>query len=170
MKKAALYGILISAGLLSTGLAAADTRIERGQVISAIPIYETVRVPTEREVCWDEEVRYRRGGQSATPALVGGVLGGAVGRQFGGGRGKDALTVVGAIVGASIGNDVARKRSGEYTQVETRCRIAQEYYEEERITGYRVRYEYDGQVYTTRTDRDPGETINLRVSVVPVSH
>ncbi len=168
MKKAALYGILISAGLLSSGLAAADTRYEQGRVLSAVPIYESVRVPTEREVCWDEEVRYRRS-HSPTPALLGGVLGGAVGRQFGGGRGKDALTVVGAIVGASVGNDIARQRSDEYNQVETRCRIAQEYYEEERITGYRVRYEYDGQVYSTRTDRDPGQYIDLRVSVVPVS-
>lgn len=169
MKKVAFYGIMISAGLLSSGLAAADSHLEYGQVISAIPIYETVRVPTQREVCWDEEIRYQRGSQSATPALVGGVLGGAVGRQFGGGSGKDALTVVGAIVGASIGNDIARKNSGETTQVETRCRTSQEYYEEQRITGYRVRYQYNGQVYTTRTDRDPGETINLRVSVVPVS-
>ena len=169
MKNAALYGILISAGLLGSGLAAAAASLEQGRVISAIPIYETVQVPTEREVCWDEEVRYRRG-HSSTPALVGGVLGGVLGHQFGGGHGKDALTVVGAIVGASIGNDIARKKAGEHTQVETRCRIAQEYYQEERITGYRVRYEYNGLVYTTRTDRDPGEYLDLRVSVVPVSH
>ncbi len=168
MKKVTLYGIVITAGLLSAGLAAAESRLEQGRVVSAIPIYETVRVPTEREVCWDEEVRYRRG-HSATPALVGGVLGGALGRQFGGGRGKDALTVVGAIVGASVGNDVARKRSGEYTEVETRCRIAHEYYDEQRITGYRVRYEYDGEVFVTRTNRHPGDYIDLRVSVVPVS-
>ena len=78
--------------------------------------------------------------------------------------------MAGAVLGASVANDAARKNARrEYNQVETRCRLAQEYYQEERITGYRVRYEYDGQVYTTRTDVDPGPTIDLRVSVVPVS-
>lgn len=165
-KSLSLAGTL--AAMTLAGAANAQAHYQQGRVISAIPVYESVRVPTQREVCWDEEVRYRDR-RSGTPVLLGGLIGGAVGRQFGGGNGKDALTAVGAVVGASIANDVRNKQRGGHTEVQTRCRVANEYYTEERITGYRVRYEYNGQEYTTRSDYDPGDYIDLRVSVVPVS-
>ena len=143
---------------------------QQARVLSATPIYETVRVPSAREVCWDEEVTYQRR-QSPTAGLLGGVIGGAIGHQFGGGHGKDAMTVAGALIGASIANDASRKRSGgQYTQVEQRCRTTREYYDEERVTGYRVQYEYNGQVYNTRMDNQPGEFLDLRVSVSPVGN
>jgi uncharacterized protein YcfJ len=166
MKRTFTIALLVAGAALASATSAAES-YQQGRVLSAIPIYETVRVPTSREVCWDEEVRYRRR-PSAGSTLVGGVIGGAVGRQFGGGSGTDIMTAVGAIVGASVANDVSRNRHGDYTRVETQCRVANEYYQEERITGYRVNYEYNGQVYTTRTDREPGEYIELRVSVSPV--
>ncbi|MEM1090407.1 MAG: glycine zipper 2TM domain-containing protein [Pseudomonadota bacterium] len=171
MKKLMSANVLVGlAGLALLATTSASAQIQRtqGQVISSTPIYESVQVPTQREVCWDEQVRYR-GRRSATPGLLGGIVGGAVGRQFGGGRGRDALTVVGAIVGASVANDVQHNRHRDYRRVETRCRTANEYYREERITGYRVEYEYNGQVYTTRLDNDPGPVIDLQVSVNPVS-
>ena len=34
--------------------------------------------------------------------------------------------------------------------------------------GYRVSYEYGGEVYTTRMATHPGETIRVRVHVTPV--
>jgi len=39
---------------------------------------------------------------------------------------------------------------------------------EERLEGYDVTYRYDGEVYSTRTRNDPGDTIRVSVSVVPV--
>ena len=147
-----------------------DVSFEPARVISATPIYETVRIPSSREVCWDEEVTYRPR-PSATSTLIGSVIGGAIGHQFGGGHGKDALTVAGALIGASIANDAARKKSpSQYTQLEQRCRTTREYYDEERLTGYRVQYEYNGQVYHTRMDNEPGEYLDLRVSVAPVGN
>ena len=147
-----------------------DVSIAKARVLSATPIYETVRIPSSREVCWDEEVSYRQR-HSPTSTLIGGVIGGAIGHQFGGGHGKDAMTVAGALIGASIANDAARKKAnGQYTQLEQRCRTTQEYYDEERLTGYRVQYEYNGQVYNTRMDNEPGEYLDLRVSVSPVGN
>lgn len=164
-----LISATLIVGLAAAGSVLADQHRVQGQVLSSTPIYESVQVPTQREVCWDEQVRYRQR-RSHTPSLVGGLLGGAVGRQFGGGRGRDALTVVGALVGASVANDVQNNRQPNgYRRVETRCRTANEYYREERVTGYRVEYEYNGQVYTTRTDYEPGSFIDLEVSVNPVS-
>ncbi len=169
MKKLISATLFVSAAALISGSALANNQRVQGQVLSAIPIYESVEVPTSRQVCWDEQVRYRQR-TSATPSLLGGLIGGAVGRQFGGGRGRDALTVVGAVVGASVANDAQNQRRGaNQNRVETRCRIANEYYREERITGYRVEYEYNGQVFTTRTENEPGSVIDLEVSVNPVS-
>jgi outer membrane lipoprotein SlyB len=37
------------------------------------------------------------------------VLGGVVGHQFGGGRGKDAMTVVGAVGGAVAGHQIEKQ-------------------------------------------------------------
>lgn len=42
-------------------------------------------------------------------AVAGGVVGGVVGHQFGGGRGKDAMTVAGAVGGAVAGHQVEKQ-------------------------------------------------------------
>lgn len=138
-------------------------------VVDVTPLYEVHRVPVEREECWQEEVRHRRAGPSnPTATIVGGIIGGAVGNQFGGGSGRDAATVAGALLGASVGNDVSKRhpRRG-YTTVEERCERVRDYQEKETLSGYRVRYDVDGNVYTTRTRHDPGETLRVRVSVEP---
>lgn len=44
-----------------------------------------------------------------TGSVLGGLAGGVIGHQIGGGRGKTAATVVGAIGGAVIGNEIEKK-------------------------------------------------------------
>ncbi len=146
----------------------AETDYERGRVLNATPIYETVRTPQRREVCWDEEVTYRERGRSRSGPIVGTIIGGAVGNQFGGGKGRDALTVAGAILGHAVAKDIQRNNAQTYSEIETKCRTETDYVEQDRLRGYNVEYEYNGQVYSTRTRRDPGEWIDLRVSVTPV--
>lgn len=46
-------------------------------------------------------------------AVAGGVLGGVVGHQVGGGKGKTAMTVLGAVGGAFAGNEVEKRTRGE---------------------------------------------------------
>ena len=53
-----------------------------------------------------------KNGQASTgDTIVGAIIGGAVGNQFGGGKGNDAATVLGAIIGA----DVANKKPRHFT-------------------------------------------------------
>ena len=72
-----------------------------------VPIYET-----------------RRTGQASSgDALVGAIIGGAIGNQFGNGSGKDAMTVLGAIIGA----DKVNKKGKDETVIvgyrqERQCR------------------------------------------------
>ena len=78
---------------------------DKAKVVSVDPIYETVQVTFPEKQCWKERVRHQGRGHegSYTPVIAGAIVGGVVGNQFGGGRGRDALTVAGALLGASVG-------------------------------------------------------------------
>ena len=52
--------------------------------------------------------RHRNGNSDAFPVLLGSVIGGAIGRQFGSGDGKRAMTVLGALAGAGIASSSHR--------------------------------------------------------------
>ena len=141
------------------------------KVVDVTPIYRTVEVSTPRQECWDEEVTHTNPGRrSATPVILGTIIGGVLGNQIGDGRGKKIATVAGSLLGASIGSDNAHAntRHNVYTSVEQRCRVSNDYYTEERLSGYHVKYRYHGRVYETRMDRDPGERIPVAVAVTPL--
>jgi len=67
--------------------------------------YKTVikQMPYRVEVCQDNVVQ--SGDGSATNELVGALFGGAIGNSFGKGDGKDAMTLFGALMGASLAHD-----------------------------------------------------------------
>jgi len=54
-------------------------------------------------------------GPNVIGAVAGGVVGGVVGNQFGGGHGRDALTVLGAVGGALAGHEIERNIRGQQT-------------------------------------------------------
>jgi len=167
-------------------------------VISAEPIYREVAIREPREECWTEEERYviqegssghhqhrNRGSRHGGDALVGGVIGGVIGNQIGrnGSRGARAgATVAGAIIGSVIANEAGsgnthrRNRRHSSGRTETvygvrpvkRCRTLVDNRYEQRIDGYNVTYEHRGRRFQTRTRRDPGPTIELRINVEPV--
>ncbi len=80
--------------------------------------------------------------------------------------------MVGAALGAVIGNAYAAQRFQEPQQVtywfEERCRIVEDTHVEERVVGYNVRYRYSNHTYSTRTKVDPGDTIKVRIAISPV--
>jgi len=147
------------------------------RVVHIEPIVRQVRVEVPRRECWTE-VRYDQPGPQgrkglAGPMILGALIGGTIGHQFGHGRDRDMATVAGAVVGSAVGHDVGERQRYRYAysqpqayEVE-RCdeRIEQTY--EERIDGYDVEYEYAGQRFHTRMPYDPGERIRVRVTVTP---
>ena len=80
----------------------ASTPIDRGVVTDT---YKTVikQIPYRVEVCQDRV--QPAGDGSATNELVGALFGGAIGNSFGKGDGKDAMTLFGALMGASLAHD-----------------------------------------------------------------
>ena len=146
---------------------------DEARVISADPVYETVRVNDPETRCWNETVYHRRPHRSSdsyTPTIAGAILGGAVGHQFGKGDGKDVMTVAGALLGGSIGNDMGKKpvHGRRYATTEKRCETVDNYRERRELVGYNVNYKYRGKSYWTETDSDPGKYLKLRVSITPM--
>lgn len=143
-------------------------RYDKAKVVSVQPITEFVRVASPRRECWTEEaVYYERHDDAAAYTLVGGIIGGVVGHQIGRGRDRQVATAAGTVVGAMVGNDLGRKSgyTQSYPVSEQRCEVVDDYYEEERVVGYRVRYRYRGEEYTTRMDHDPGRFVHVRMRV-----
>jgi outer membrane lipoprotein SlyB len=64
----------------------------------------------------------RKGEGSGVGAVAGGVVGAVVGHQMGGGTGKSAMTVLGALGGGVAGNEI-EKRTKSTTEYEVRVRM-----------------------------------------------
>lgn len=154
---------------------------EFAEVIRVQPLRRSVRVATPVQQCWEEPVHYRQAGgygrqrgRSYTAPILGGIVGGLVGNQFGGGNGQVLLTVAGAVLGASVGNDhgqrAARRQyhAPAYPVVEQRCETVQRYHEEVRTEGYLVDYRYAGRVYSAELDHHPGRRLRVDVDVRPL--
>jgi uncharacterized protein YcfJ len=163
--------LIISAVLATCAAAAhADTFVDQARVRGVQPQYETTVVP--RQECsrqWVNETR-RTGSRDYGGAVIGGIAGAVIGNQVGGGHGREAATAIGAVIGAMTGDNMANRGRGEaYEQVPrqvTTCRTVEQ--TEQRLTGYRVDYEYRGQMYSTFMQEQPGPTLRVRVSVDPV--
>ena len=170
---------LLSSALMATAFAlpqasyAGESFTDWATITRVEPVERryTVRRPVEK--CWTETVRVQGPGRSdgsITNELIGGILGGVVGNQFGDGSGKDAMTIAGAALGASIANDQEKTHSGQqgghYKEVE-RCETVYETEEKTERSGYRVTYRYNGHSFTTRMKSRPRDSIRVRVTVTP---
>ncbi|MEQ1439952.1 glycine zipper 2TM domain-containing protein [Fontimonas sp. SYSU GA230001] len=150
--------------------------LEFARVVSATPVYRTVRIEEPSRECWDERVVYPGGYRRedlAAGTVVGAIAGGVAGHQFGKGRGRDAATVLGVLVGASLGQQAMaaqRPPRAERVTYEQRCRPVQAVRYEQRLDGYDVAYRYNGRIYHTRMPYDPGHRIAVQVDVRPAGY
>ncbi|WP_040810425.1 glycine zipper 2TM domain-containing protein, partial [Chromatocurvus halotolerans] len=103
---------------------------------------------------------------------LGGVVGAAAGSVLGDNSSRrDLITGAGALLGASIGNDIGqrRRRDDSYYVTEEVCSTSYEIEEREQLSGYRVRYRFEDRIHETRTSVDPGPTIAVRMRLEPLS-
>ena len=105
--------------------ATAATSVQNGVVIDN---YKTIikQIPYRVEVCQDRV--QPAGDGSATNELVGALFGGAIGNSFGKGDGKDAMTLFGALMGASLAHDDELKNNPG-TKTVTVCDVQTRYEE-----------------------------------------
>ena len=114
---------LFTIALSTTTMAA--TPIQNGMVTDT---YKKIikQIPYRVEVCQDRV--QHSGDGSATNELVGALFGGAIGNSFGKGDGKDAMTLFGALMGASIAHDEELKNNPG-TKTVTVCDVQTRYEE-----------------------------------------
>jgi uncharacterized protein YcfJ len=157
---------------LPGGLLAQNSSYVEVPVVSSEPIVEVITRKIPHEQCHDTQVRVDEpaSAHSPTPGLLGAAVGGAVGGAAGHeSRYQPLLIGAGALLGASIGTDVAHQRSAQsYYVTQRHCGVDYELRDTERVVGYRVGYRYQNDVYYMRTETPPGNSIRVRVDVSPV--
>jgi uncharacterized protein YcfJ len=137
-----------------------------------------------RQECWndrsngyesgyyrDDNGRLYRGDSTTNGTLLGAIVGGALGNQVGKGDGRKAATVAGAVIGGAIGNNVDRNHDSgnddyrDNSGVTRRCRTVSD--GGGRFGGYDVTYRYAGQTYHALMNQRPGRTMRVMVAVRP---
>lgn len=135
---------------------------EVGRVISSTPMFQQVAVP--RQVCTTQPM-VQQPQKSGAGALMGAIAGGAMGNAVGQGSGNAAATALGIFGGAILGNKIEGNPPAEVRQVQT---CSNQVFYENRTTGYNVVYEFNGKQYTVVMPSDPGPTVKLQVTPVPM--
>jgi uncharacterized protein YcfJ len=175
--KASIAPLALTGAVLAIAQPAlAASSYDTAQVLSSTPIYRVVEISTPQQECWEEEVvrqQHRRHNDSATPGLLGMVIGGALGNAVGSHKSSQRVgAVVGAMLGGSIARDIVRNndnnRATVYVDTVERCRTVRTTRQEEKLVGYDVSYSYNGAQHTVRMPEDPGNTVRVRVDVEPV--
>jgi uncharacterized protein YcfJ len=135
---------------------------EQGRVISTTPVISQVAVP--RQVCTNEQVVTQGQQKSGAGAVIGGVAGGVIGNAAGQGNGRAAMTMIGLVGGAILGDKLEGNNAQAQTQNVQRC-TTQTFYEN-RPTAYNVVYEFNGKQYQVQLPQDPGPFVSLQVTPV----
>ena len=105
-------------------------------------------------------------------AVLGGIIGAALGSKVGGGSARYATAAVGSMVGGIAGREIyeTTQRNRQPKPRITVCDPVREGSYSNAgndVTAYDVTYEYAGREYVTRTAYHPGDRIRVRVDVRP---
>jgi uncharacterized protein YcfJ len=146
-----------------------DTYYDTARVLSVVPQTERVNMP--RQDChteYEQVPAANSGSRDIGGSIIGGIAGGLIGSQIGKGKGRIAGAAVGAATGAIVGDRIDnsdRDHDTYSTQPVARCVTVDNWQTVNR--GYQVTYRYNGRTYTTMMPNDPGDSISVRVAVVP---
>jgi len=139
--------------------------IERVPVIDVRPLYRYVRVNRPSRDCYYETTENTHKKSSTGKAIVGAIIGGAIGRKLGKNKShgsRNARTLAGAGIGALIGKSLGKNRTESYRETRRVCRRINDSHEERRLRGFRTYYEFRGRRYYSDLRREPGRTIRIR--------
>ena len=172
MKNIVVKSVLSTALLAAAGVSFAQAGYGNsagnafGVVISATPVVQQVTVP--KQVCTTTTTYNAQ--PSGGGALIGAVVGGALGNQFGRGHGQDGravATVIGALGGGIVGNQIEAQNYPGYATQHAGQSCHTQNTVENRTIAQNVLYEYAGQRYNVQMpatgDFRPGVRIALQV-------
>jgi len=169
MKTRHRIGFAAALLLGSAAASAHGVRYTTARVTHVEPVYETVVVQRPVQSCHQEYVDRRVTDPAvAGTTLAGAVVGAAIGRQFGDGSGRDALTLLGAVAGSAVAHDRALRRRGDSAYAIVRepvevCTTEYRRHAERQITSYWVTYRLRGRHYRMLSYERPGQHIRVAV-------
>jgi len=139
--------------LLSSAVIALATQAAAQNVNATITDHfrnDTVSTPIRANECVNVDVPiYGQKPASTGDAVAGAIIGGLIGNQFGEGKGKDAMTVLGAIAGADAASRNTRNEIVGY-RTERQCTEVVRYKDEtvRRYSHSTATFVVDGKRYT----------------------
>lgn len=151
--------LAISVGV--TGSAAAAEIMDVAQVVGVEPIYSS---QYQQECHFETSFQDQNEGQGRSNggAVVGAVAGGLLGNQVGGGNGKTVATALGAVLGALTGDRVQNDGSSGQAQQRRVCTNQPI----QMISGYKVRYAFNGREGNTIMRQQPANTIQVGITAI----
>jgi uncharacterized protein YcfJ len=131
---------------------------ERLYQVPVTSVHAVVGPPEQR--CWVEpgQAYEERRGVNVPGAIAGAVIGGILGHQVGGGRGRDVATVGGAVAGGAIGANVGRGDQTVYSQDVQRCENVQGQLQADY---WDVSYNFRGIEHHVQMNSPPGPTLTV---------
>jgi len=164
----ALTSILLLTTVV-TNTAAAETYMQNAVVKSVQKVYSNISVQTPVEVCTNVNVPIYGDTNNASTAdvLAGAIFGGLIGNSVGGGKGKDAATLLGAIAGADIANKKSSKKQIIGYQSQRQCNTNYTTEVIRQYDGNIVMAEYNNMQLSFKTNKffNVGDSVSIQVSL-----
>ena len=165
--KIILKGILVISFFIASQLTFAGSFVDSATVTSVEKVYKQYMVEEPYQDCYIKETLQQSGDGSATNEIMGAILGGAIGNQFGEGEGKEAMTLAGIFLGASIANDAEKANStGQVVVSQEVCENKVRQKIEKRLSHYKINVEYEGRDLSFTSKKRPyDDVIKVKVTV-----
>ena len=158
--------IVVISFFIVSQLTFAGSFVDSATVTSVEKVYKQYMVDEPYQDCYIKET-IQNGDGSATNEIMGAILGGAIGNQFGEGDGNDAMTLAGIFLGASIANDAEKANAANQVVVSQEvCENKVRQKIEKRLSHYKVTVDYDGREVSFSTKKRPyDDVIKVEVTI-----
>ena len=151
---------------MTSQLAFAGSFVDSATVTSVEKVYKQYRVDEPYQDCYIKET-LQTGDGSATNEIMGAILGGAIGNQFGEGSGKDVMTLAGIFLGASIAKDAEKANStGQVVVSQEVCENKVRQKIVKRLSHYKINVDYNGHNVSYTSNRRPyDDVVKVEVTI-----
>ena len=167
--KIILKSIVVISFFITSQLAFAGSFVDSATVTSVEKVYEQYKVDEPYQDCYIKETLQQSGDGSATNEIMGAILGGAIGNKLGEGQGdgKDALTLAGIFLGASIANDAEKANStGQVVVSQEVCENKVRQKIVKRLSHYKINVDYNGHNVSYSSNRRPyDDVVKVEVTI-----
>ena len=149
-------------------------KLHYAKVLFVKPIYRNVRIERPQLYCDNRNVNHSGvtvvHQHSPDQIVLGGIMGGIIGHGLSDADTRGINTLAGVLIGSAVAHDLSSTQyvaDSRWQQPQPRCREHIRVFERQELVGYKVKYKYQGQIFTTRSDQHPGSRILIQQAPAP---